>query len=87
MESRNVAIIGVWAFVIIWLVGMLYLKADLFIALILFFIAIVFSVVVLAMKDESKELDKIRSRIDSLSKEVEEIKKVRNSVPANSNGD
>jgi len=77
MESRNVAIIGVWAFVIIWLVGMLYLQADLFIALILFLIAVIFSAAFIAMKDESKELDKIRSRIDSLSKEVEEIKKKR----------
>ncbi len=40
MESKNILIVGVWAFVIIWLVGMLLLRGDLLIALLLFVIAV-----------------------------------------------
>lgn len=45
METKNILVIGVWAFAIIWLVGMLVLQADLFFALIIFFVAIAISVV------------------------------------------
>lgn len=40
LETRNILVIGVWAFAIVWLVGMFVLQADLFFALILFFVAI-----------------------------------------------
>lgn len=82
METKNLMVVGIWAFVIIWLIGMLYLQADLFIAMILFFFATLFSVAAFALPTSSKsqtellkELEKIRSRIDALGKEVEEIKK------------
>ncbi len=44
METKNILVMGVWAFAIIWLIGMLALQADLLSALIVFFIAIAVSV-------------------------------------------
>ena len=44
METKNILVVGVWAFAIIWLVGMFALQADLLSALFVFFIAIVVSI-------------------------------------------
>lgn len=44
LETRNILVIGTWAFVIIWLIGMLLIQGDLFFAMILFFVAIIISV-------------------------------------------
>ena len=44
LETRNILVIGVWAFVIIWLIGMLLIGGDLFFAMVLFFVAIIISV-------------------------------------------
>lgn len=40
METRDIAVVATWLFVIIWLIGMLEVGGDLFFALILFFVAI-----------------------------------------------
>ncbi len=44
METRNIMVVGVWAFVIVWLIGMLALGGDLLIAIVLFFVAMAISV-------------------------------------------
>lgn len=58
METRNILVLGVWAFVIIWLVGMLWLQADLFFAMMLFFVAIIISVIATALPGKEPEKQK-----------------------------
>lgn len=62
METRNILVIGVWAFAIVWLVGMLVIDGDLFIALVIFFIAIIVSLAATALPmDSRKENASIRA--------------------------
>ncbi len=75
-------LVGVWAFALVWLLGMILLRGDLFAALILFFIAVIFSIIASALPEKAEtqpelliELQNIRAKMDTLSKEVEEIKK------------
>lgn len=83
METRNMIVIGVWSFAVVWLVGMLIARGDLLIAMVLFFIAIVVSVAATGLPSTTTppqpelltELQNIRTRMDALSKEVEDIKK------------
>ncbi len=82
METRKIIILGVWAFAIVWLVGLFLARGDLTTALILFFIAIIVSIAASALPEETKpqpellsELQSIKTRMDALSKEVEQIKK------------
>lgn len=58
METRNILVIGVWAFVIIWLIGMLVIGGDLFFAMILFFVAIIISVVATELPGKAPEKEK-----------------------------
>lgn len=55
LETRNILVIGVWAFVIIWLIGMLLVQGDLLFAMILFFVAIIISVVATELPGRSTE--------------------------------
>ncbi len=56
METKNILVIGVWAFAIIWLVGMLVFEGDMLSSLLLFFIAIAVSVVVIGLPTEKKQV-------------------------------
>ena len=58
METRNILVIGVWAFVIIWLVGMLVVQGDLLFALVLFFVAIIVSLVAAELPKSTQEKEK-----------------------------
>ena len=55
METKNVLVVGVWAFTIIWLVGMLALEGDLLSSLIVFFIAIAVSIGAIGFPNEKKQ--------------------------------
>lgn len=58
METRNILVISVWAFVIIWLIGMLVVGGDLFFAMILFFVAIIVSVLAIGLPGNATEKEK-----------------------------
>lgn len=58
LETRNILVIGVWAFVIIWLIGMMLLRGDLLFAMILFFVAIIISVVATELPGNSPTKEK-----------------------------
>lgn len=58
LETRNILVIGVWAFVIIWLVGMLLIRGDLFFAMILFFVAIIISVLATELPGKARVTEK-----------------------------
>ena len=62
METRNILVIGVWAFVIIWLIGMIIIHGDLLFAMIPFFVAIIISVVATELpgKDSAKEKQEVK---------------------------
>ena len=49
METKNILVIGIWAFAVVWLVGMLIDQGDMFSALVIFFVAIIVSVVATAL--------------------------------------
>ncbi len=55
METRNLLVMGVWAFAIIWLVGVLAVAWDVLSSLIVFFIAIAVSVGAISVPNERKQ--------------------------------
>ena len=54
METRNILVIGVWAFAIIFLVGMIVLEGDLLVPLFIFVVAIVISLIATVLPTEAK---------------------------------
>ncbi|HEV2226317.1 MAG TPA: hypothetical protein VGR56_05870 [Nitrososphaerales archaeon] len=56
METKNILVIGVWAFAIIWLVGMLAVEGDMLSSLIVFFITIAVSVGAIGFPSEKKQV-------------------------------
>lgn len=89
MKSQNIIIAAIWIFVLILATGAVYFgTVDGLGLLIIFFIAVIVSAVFMMFdteKEETKkdisenellnELQSIRTKIDNLNKEVEDIKK------------
>jgi uncharacterized protein YlxW (UPF0749 family) len=89
MKSQNIVIAAIWIFVLILTAGSVLLEnIDGFALMMIFFIALIVSAVFMVFdteKDETKkdsseselltELQSIRTKLDSLNKEVEDIKK------------
>ena len=85
MDSKNIIIIGIWSFVIILIIGffILGIELDFFGYIILLFLGFILSIIIewakptiekqdSLLSDEFKEL---KSKIDQLSEEINNLKK------------
>ncbi len=54
METRNITVMGVWAFAIVFLVGAFFVGADMLVTLMLFFIAVIVSIALSATSKPSQ---------------------------------
>lgn len=52
METKNILVVGIWAFAIVWLVGALALDGDMLVTLMLFIAAVVVSLGAAAIPTE-----------------------------------
>ncbi len=56
METKNILVVGVWAFTIVWLVGMLVVQGDMLSTLLIFFVAIAVSLGAVGFQTEKKQV-------------------------------
>ncbi len=83
METRNSAIIGIWAFMIALLVLTFVERSDFFMVFFLFFVALIVTIYLASASEENRKaqeefagkLQDIESKLDVQSKDVEKIKK------------
>ncbi len=83
METRNSAIIGIWAFMIALLVLTFVERSDFFMVFFLFFVALIVTIYLASASEENRKaqeefagkLQDIESKLDAQSKDVEKIKK------------
>ncbi|MCZ7355765.1 MAG: hypothetical protein O8C66_02220 [Candidatus Methanoperedens sp.] len=82
METKNTAIIGIWAFMIVLLI-LSFVRMDFLVVFFLFFVALIVTVYLTSGSDENRKTQKefetmlqhIESKLDAQSKDLENLKK------------